>query len=225
MLQSTDLPSEIPVMSLNGVVLFPYGVLPLFIFEPRYRQMLTETLEGDRIFGIATLNPESTEEENGEPIFPIVGVGYIKIQRTNSDGTSNLILEGFCRARVKSILREEPYRVLAVEPIHSIQTANEPAVKKLRLHIVQKLTSLRQYGYDVPQKILRFLEDKSDEVFAFMVANTWCECLTERIDLLGEPDVTQLYIRLNAILTRELKNRSMFQKLQGDLDEDNISLN
>lgn len=212
-------------MSLQNAVLFPHGVLPLYIFEPRYRQMVAETLEGDRIFGIATIDPKAGDDSGEEPVFPIVGVGYIKFERTNEDGTSNLILEGFCRAKVLRIAQECPYRRLSVEPIHSIPAQNEKKVRSLRKSIVNQLIVLRDYNFDVPEKILRFLESKCDEVFCFMVANTWCEAVQDRIQLLGEPSIEVIYQNLDKILAAEIKKRSIFKKLQGDLGEEDISWN
>ena len=53
----TMLPSAIPIFPLPNVVLFPNVFLPLHIFEPRYRQMVSEALQGDRIIGMVLLRP------------------------------------------------------------------------------------------------------------------------------------------------------------------------
>ena len=66
-----QLPSSIPVMALSGVTLFPNALLPLYIFEPRYRQMLASVLAGDRIFAVGMVRPDTGEES----IFPVAGAG------------------------------------------------------------------------------------------------------------------------------------------------------
>ncbi|HTO02917.1 MAG TPA: LON peptidase substrate-binding domain-containing protein, partial [Opitutus sp.] len=50
------LPEELPVMTLPNVTFFPQAVMPLHIFEPRYRQMLRDVLAADRLFAVAGLN-------------------------------------------------------------------------------------------------------------------------------------------------------------------------
>jgi Lon protease-like protein len=49
---SVDLPDEVPVMPLPGAVLFPHALLPLYIFEDRYRDMLEHALQRDRMFSV-----------------------------------------------------------------------------------------------------------------------------------------------------------------------------
>ena len=51
------LPEQVPVMPLPGAVLFPHALLPLYIFEPRYREMLEHALSHHRMFAVATLKP------------------------------------------------------------------------------------------------------------------------------------------------------------------------
>src|SRR5437016_13552649 len=58
---SVDLPDEVPVMPLPGAVLFPNALLPLYIFEQRYREMLDHALERDRMFTVELIKPISQE--------------------------------------------------------------------------------------------------------------------------------------------------------------------
>ena len=67
------LPFSLPIFPLPSVVLFPNVFLPLHIFEPRYRQMVTDSLAGDRIIGMVTLRPGADEDYDGTP--PIYTTG------------------------------------------------------------------------------------------------------------------------------------------------------
>ena len=58
MAASAILPEQIPVMPLPGALLFPHALLPLYIFEPRYRDMLEHALSHHRMFSVALLKPE-----------------------------------------------------------------------------------------------------------------------------------------------------------------------
>src|SRR6267378_1924673 len=51
------LPNEVPVMTLPNATLFPQALLPLYIFEPRYRRMLVDSLHSDRMFSVAMQRP------------------------------------------------------------------------------------------------------------------------------------------------------------------------
>jgi uncharacterized protein len=116
---------RIPLFPLPGVVLFPGTLLPLHIFEPRYRAMVADALAGERTIGMALLK-QGWEEASGAPaIHPIGGAGEIVESDQLPDGRYNIVLEGRFRYRV---LREEasatPYRTASVEEISSIPFAD-----------------------------------------------------------------------------------------------------
>ena len=69
------LPNEVPVMTLPNATLFPQALLPLYIFEMRYRQMLADALHGNRLLAVAMRKPKSNRETPAE----IAGVGLIRV--------------------------------------------------------------------------------------------------------------------------------------------------
>ncbi len=120
------LPPLLPLFPLPMTVLFPGVFLPLHIFEPRYKQMVTKALEGDRIIGITLLVPGHEERYEGRPpIFPIGCAGLITHVERQNDGRFNLILRGLDKFR---ITEEEPatdgvlYRIAHVTPIEEAAT-------------------------------------------------------------------------------------------------------
>jgi Lon protease-like protein len=72
------LPEQAPVMPLPGAILFPHALLPLYIFEPRYRQMLTHALAHERMFCVALLRPERTEWKDEDDFFDVATIGLIR---------------------------------------------------------------------------------------------------------------------------------------------------
>ena len=106
----------IPLFPLPGVVLFPGTLLPLHIFEPRYRAMVSLALSGERVIGMAMLDG-SRSGEDPPPVLPVGGAGRIVEQEELEDGRFNIILEGIYRYR---IVREEPtspFRTATVEVV------------------------------------------------------------------------------------------------------------
>ncbi|MGH9442673.1 MAG: LON peptidase substrate-binding domain-containing protein [Thermoanaerobaculia bacterium] len=106
----------IPLFPLPGVVLFPGTLLPLHVFEPRYRALVAHALETDRLIGMAMISAADPEIEPGRPaIHELGGAGKIVESELLEDGRYNIILEGSFRFR---IVREEtpgPYRSAMVE--------------------------------------------------------------------------------------------------------------
>jgi len=107
-----DLPSEVPVMTLPNV-LFPQALLPLYIFEPRYRQMLADSLKSSRMFSVAMQKPGYTRETPCQ----IAGLGLIRVSVAHEDGTSHLILQGLTRVELVSTIQTKPYRIQAIRPL------------------------------------------------------------------------------------------------------------
>src|SRR5215471_4819338 len=86
---------------LPNVVLFPHLVLPLHIFEPRYRQMTTDALAGDRLLAMTLLKPGWESDYEGMPeIYPIACLGRIQAEKRLPDGRLNLQLRGLTRIRI-----------------------------------------------------------------------------------------------------------------------------
>ena len=104
-----------PLFPLPNLVLFPNLSAPLHIFEPRYRRMTADALEGERLIGMAHLS-DANADAASPAIDPIVGLGRIVAHQLLADGRYVLLLRGVTRAR---LIREEsqdlPYRVGQLE--------------------------------------------------------------------------------------------------------------
>jgi len=117
------LPHEVPVMTIPNATLFPQALLPLYIFEPRYRKMLADALDSHRMFVVAMQKPGNTRERPS----PVAGLGLIRVSVGHRDGTSHLILQGVARVELEETLRYKPYRVhrirsLATPPCDTVAT-------------------------------------------------------------------------------------------------------
>src|SRR4029078_8759483 len=91
----------IPIFPLPNVVLFPTVFLPLHIFEPRYREMVADSLAGDRMIGMVLLRPCWEHNYEGPPPVYNVGCsGVITHFERLEDGRYNIILRGVERFRI-----------------------------------------------------------------------------------------------------------------------------
>jgi Lon protease-like protein len=111
-----QIPAEVPVMTLPSATLFPQALLPLYIFEPRYRQMLADMLRTNRMFTVAMQKPGRARETP----CAVAGLGLIRVSVDHQDGTSHLILQGLARVQLVKTLRTRPYRIVAIRPLKSV---------------------------------------------------------------------------------------------------------
>jgi Lon protease-like protein len=108
----------LPLFPLPNVVLFPNVFLPLHIFEPRYRDMVSDALAGDRLIGMVLLRPGWEQEYDGQPaVYPIGCSGLITHVERLADGRFNLVLRGVERFKILSENRDRRYRRAIVEPL------------------------------------------------------------------------------------------------------------
>jgi len=113
----SDLPAIIPVFPLPNVVLFPEVMLPLHIFEPRYRQMVRDAKENTPpLIGMALLRGNWQEQYEGRPeIFLICCVGEMVRLEPLPDGRFNILLKGLRECRITEELSGKMYREAVVE--------------------------------------------------------------------------------------------------------------
>jgi Lon protease-like protein len=108
----------IPLFPLPNCVLFPGVVQPLHIFEPRYRDMMEDTLEDQSALAMVLLKPGWEKTYYGyPPIHDMLCVGRIVAHERLDDGKFNLLLHGLTRARVDREQRCGQYRVAQLRPV------------------------------------------------------------------------------------------------------------
>src|SRR5215471_18460248 len=129
-----DLPSIIPLFPLPNVVLFPQVMLPLHIFEPRYRQLTVDALAGDRLIGMVLLRPGWESDYEGRPALYQTGcLGRILAEQRLDDGRFNILLRGITRVRlVVEIEHDKLYRSARVEPVSDCGVPIETIAAPLR---------------------------------------------------------------------------------------------
>jgi ATP-dependent Lon protease len=218
--ENFTIPNRIPAMTLRGVVLFPQAMMPLRIFEERYKTMLTDRLNEDRIFAIVGERENVTEEEEHlELPFGVATAGLIRVSKENPDGTSFVLLQGLSRVRIVSIPQEIPYRILEVEPVETI--IDESAVG-LRTKLTAQLERNQELGGEVNKEMIDFLTPLDDDTaFVDLAAYSLCKHTLRKQAML---EVQNLGKRANMLLddlTMENDRLDLIkQALGGKQDED-----
>lgn len=147
------LPFSIPIFPLPTVVLFPNVFLPLHIFEPRYRQMIAESLAGDRIIGMVLLRRGYEDDYEGSP--PIYGTGcsgLITHSERLEDGRYNLVLQGLEKFTIHS--EEAPsagrlYRSAVITPLQeSVGAGERDELKSQRQRLESLLAPMMSAGLE-----------------------------------------------------------------------------
>lgn len=221
------LPDEIAVMTLPNVTFFPQALLPLHIFEPRYRQMLRDTLASHRLFAIAGLKSLGDEAEEGfEPPHRVATLGIVRACQKQEDGTSNLLLQGLARVEVLQIVRESPYRLIRIRALSSKQGAAPEENARLRKDLGKLIVTKQRLGGPVPREFAQFLKTVDDpETFVDLAAFSLCEDHRLKQKLLETLDVHRRLQLFSSQIKAEIDAMKLRRKLQGPLGDDHISHN
>ena len=185
-------------MPLPGAVLFPHALLPLYIFETRYREMLEHALERDRMFSVTLIKPSCPEWRAPEDFFHFATIGLIRACVDRGDGTSNLVLQGLHRVRFASFQQETPFpiaRTDIVEPTKTTTVESEALGEK----ILELYRKLKRAERQLPPKVDRYLAQLGDlEMLADLVASTFVDDPLRRQRMLEESSLNQ---RLRLLIT------------------------
>lgn len=200
-----SVPERMPVFPLPRVVFFPGTVLPLHVFEPRYRALVRHAARADRIFAVSLLQPGWEEDYRGSPAFHRVATaGRVDGLRELPDGRFLLRLVGFARVALGESLQEHPFRIVHSEGLPETGVDEEAAPIR-----EAKRALLAAYG-----SLVRLLSGQSegfhlDESIPFeQVLNQVCASLPVdpeiRQGLLEEDDLLERHRAASERLDRAL---------------------
>jgi Lon protease-like protein len=156
------LPPTIPLFPLPNVVLFPNVSLPLHIFEPRYREMVGDALDGDRIIGMVLLRPGWERDYEGRPpVYPIGCAGLVTHAERLDDGRFNIVLRGMEKFRVvRETSEDRSYRIAQAESLlEVIGDADREAMRSARRRL-EALLVPRPEGPGADPKVAPSMPDE-----------------------------------------------------------------
>jgi len=212
-------------MTLPNLAFFPQALLPLHIFEPRYRHMLRDVLASNRIFAVACLD-NGAAEERFEPPHKVACIGLVRACQKNDNGTSNLLLQGLCRVAIEEIVGDEPYRRIRIRALTSEPGAAPGENAKLRQELsrlIKLKLRLSPGSAEGMTDLLKSVEDP--EIFADIAAFNLCENTPVKQKLLETLDVNRRLVLLLQVLRSEIDAAVLHLRLQGGLPDDQISQN
>ena len=181
-----SIPARIPVFPLPNVVLFPKTYLPLHIFEPRYRAMVSDVAMSGQCIGMALLKDGwETDYYGHPPVFSMGCVGRLASVQPLADGRSNILLQGLERFEIEREWYDNSYREATISvAVRGTEALLDPAVRQRLFSILESYLRSRN---DVPTWQELFCEEVSDEIVVNTLS-TYLECTPLEKQFLLEAD-------------------------------------
>ena len=226
MIQHIEIPREVPVMTLGSAVLFPQAMMPLYIFEPRYKEMIRHILPRERIFAVAALDESAENAAELETPHSVAGVGVVRACKENDDGTFNLILQGLARVEFEAIVSETPYRRARIRQLPTETGGPETALSEMKDGILDRVRTQMRLGAEIPEEVFTFLQNLEDaETVLDLAIHTLGSPPEFKQELLETRETLARYERFRKFLEAEIERIKLENELRGGKSDDAIGDN
>ena len=216
---STEWENLVPLFPLPSIVFYPNTLLPLHIFESRYRQMITRALEGDSQIGMVLLRPGWENDYYGHPAIVSIGcMGKIEKHSKLPEGKYNILLCGLHRFRILKEVRGKVYRRAQVELLQEINDCDlSSKTSPIKNHVIEHL---KQYLGNIPEgkKVGQDLNLETCTTLASLIdriAYSFDLSIEEKQVFLEEQDVAKRADILHSVIDLKLQLAQLSRKFTG----------
>ena len=200
-MKKQDLPKTIPVFPLSNFIIFPHTTVPLNIFEPRYVEMINDSMKTNKIIGL--IQPKNNDDGSIPGLHKIGCLGKIINFKDTSDGRYMIDLNGITRFEVtKEIKSTKPYRVCETS-YDSFELDLTPEKKKLKFSDLESIFKdlkllFEKKGYIINWKSLE-KQDLNETINALAMASPFS--LEEKQILLESKNLEARKDKISEILS------------------------
>jgi Lon protease-like protein len=141
----------VPLFPLPDLILFPGVLLPLHVFEPRYRQMIEDLLDGNGNLVMGTVLEEQPDPTTKNPdVEPVAGMGQVENYQQMPDGRFLILLRGLSRVRIEEVPSDRLYRKVAVNPVEETEPESSEEETALREALMKAIDSRSEHDLELP---------------------------------------------------------------------------
>ena len=217
----------IPLFPLPQCVLLPHATIPLHIFEPRYRAMVADVLDGRGLIAMARFQGPVSKAcyEGKPPIRPHVCIGMVVRHQALDDGRYHILLQGVARGRIVEELPHDPYRIARIEPIEGPHPA-DAELQPLRQRIEQLLCDPALKTLAAVSAIHNWLSSEiPTPALVDLASMTVSDDDESRYQMLAEPDIRARARWLTSQLESLRRTLHIAQRYGTGKSSDGIPLN
>jgi ATP-dependent Lon protease len=210
-------PSEVPILPLRGLVVFPMTAVPIRVGQPRSVRLIDDAVIGKRLIGLVASRDPELEEPGPDDVYRVGTVAAVHRLFKSPDGTITLIMQGLMRIRIDEFVEETPYLTAQVS-IAPEFVERSPEVEALRRSIADGFNQLTDLAPGVPDEMSSLVVNLEDPLqLVYAVANQIKTVnLEDAQTLLEMDDVTEKLRKLLGLLTKELEVLELGRKIQSD---------
>ncbi|MCP9455033.1 MAG: endopeptidase La [Nitrospira sp.] len=220
-----DIPTQLPLLPVRDIVVFPYMVLPLFVGREMSIKAIEAALAGNRMIFLATQKALDVESPSPDDIYTVGTVGIIVRMLKLPDERIKILVQGLVKGKIIKYIQIDPYFSVRIERLADTQPTAPPleaeAVMRTVKEQIERLVSLGKTMIPDVMVVIENLEDPGR--LADMVASNLGLKVDVTQSVLEVLDPLQRLRRVSEILAKEIEVLSMQQKIQaqakGEMDK------
>lgn len=223
--QNVEIPSQLPLLPVRDIVVFPYMVLPLFVGRDMSIKAIEAALAGNRMIFLATQKALDVENPAPEEIHTIGTVGIIMRMLKLPDERIKILVQGVAKARIAKYIQTDPYYSVKIDKLPDTKPASTSleaeAVMRTVKEQIERIVSLGKVLIPDVMVVIENLEEPGR--LADMVASNLGLKVDVTQAVLESIDPIQRLRQVSEILGKEIEVLSMQQKIQaqakGEMDK------
>jgi ATP-dependent Lon protease len=199
----SNIPEELPILPLRGLVVYPQTAVPLTIGQPRSVRLVDDAMAGEKLIGLVTSKNPELENPGPDDLYAIGTIAIIHRMFRAPDGTIRLLVQGLSRFRLKEFTAVEPYLKARTE-LAPEQTEEGLETEALARNVRDQFTHIAEMIPSFPRELVASIGAIEDPLqIVYTIANFQRMDLAEAQTLLELDAVTEKLRRLVGILVRE----------------------
>ena len=214
-----DLPEELPILPLRGMVVYPQTAIPLTVGQERSIQLVDDVVAGNRMVGLVASKDPSQTTPGPDQVQSVGTLAAIHRLFRTPDGTIRLLIQGLQRIQIDEFIETAPYlkaRVTRI-PEDEVVFADDIEMEALVRSIVDRFTALAELVPSIPQELVSNALNVEDPLQLVYTIATYVRMELDDAQALLEMDHVGDKIRhLLKLLTKEFEVLSLGRKIQED---------
>ncbi len=209
-----DIPEELPILPLRGVVVYPHTAIPLTVGQKRSIRLIDDVVGKERLIGLAAARDPDNELPGPGEIYDVGTVATVHRLFRAPDGTIRLLVQGLERIKIEAYTATEPYLVARVSRSPEV-AENSIEVQALMRTVVDQFSRLAELVPSIPGELITSMLNLDDPLHLVYAIATYI-----RIELKDSQEILELSStkdklhRLMTILSKELEVLELGHKIQ-----------
>lgn len=214
--QQVEIPENLPILPLRGMVVYPQTAVPLTVGQPRSIRLVDDVVAGDRLIGLVASKNVELETPGPDDLYQVGTLAMVHRLFRAPDGTIRLLVQGLARIRIDEFTQTEPYLAARVQ-LWPEQVEETFETEALARSVRNQFEQIAELMPSMPRELVATITSIEDPVItAYTIANFQRISVEEAQELLEIDSIEAKLRRMVTILTREREMLELGQKIQNE---------